>query len=168
MGKKGKGKKLSPEEKAREDAAAAEAAEKKELQLKAKRLKEECDSEERLYNSYLQEREKVNYFWIVEKKTLSEKQGELRNQERQLQDQEERHQIELKMFQQRLKHLRYHEQDEVTELKQQNEYKLKLQEDRHRLAEGELRKDKAVIKKETRTQEVQVEEYIRSLKLQQD
>ncbi|CAD7922916.1 unnamed protein product [Amoebophrya sp. A120] len=168
MGKKGKGKKLSPEEKAREEALLAEAAEKKELQLKAKRLKAECEGEERLYNTFLQEREKVNYFWIVEKKTLAEKQADLRNQERQLQDQEERHQIELKMFQQRLKHLRYHEQDEVVELKQQNEYKLKLQEDRHRLAEGEVRKDKGAVKKEVRTQEVQVEEYIRSLKLQQD
>ncbi|CAD7937643.1 unnamed protein product [Amoebophrya sp. A25] len=168
MGKKGKGKKLSPEEKAREEALAAEAAERRELQLKAKRLKAECEGEERLYNTFLQEREKVNYFWIVEKKTLAEKQAELRNQERQLQDQEERHQIELKMFQQRLKHLRYHEQDEVVELKQQNEYKLKLQEDRHRLAEAELRKDKAAIKKDSRTQEVQVEEYIRSLKLMQD
>ena len=103
MGKKGKGKKLSPEEKAREDALLAEAAEKRELQLRAKRLKAECEGEERLYNTFLQEREKVNYFWIVEKKTLAEKQAELRNQERQLQDQEERHQIELKMFQQRVR-----------------------------------------------------------------
>ena len=40
----------------------------------------------------------MNYFWILEKKILEEKQQELRNQERLLQDQEERHQIELKLF----------------------------------------------------------------------
>merc|ERR1712196_110956 len=53
---------------------------------------------EKLYNQFLQEREKINYFWIVEKKTLSERQAELRNKERELQDLEERQQIELKMF----------------------------------------------------------------------
>ena len=50
MGKKGKGKKLDPAEREREEELAREAAEKKELQLKAKRLKAECEGEERNYN----------------------------------------------------------------------------------------------------------------------
>jgi len=124
--------------------------------------------EERGYNFFLQEREKVNYFWLVEKRSFAEKQAELRNQERQLQDQEERHQIELKMFQQRLKHLRYHEQDEIVELKTQGEYKLKLQEDRDRVAESAMREDRNGLKREMRMEERGVEEYIRNLKLEQD
>jgi len=69
---------------------------------------------------------------------------------------------------QRVKHLRYHEQDELVELKTQNEYKLKLHEDRHRIAEREVKADKDHMKKEIRMQEVQVEDYIRNLKMEQD
>merc|ERR1719265_1704032 len=121
-----------------------------------------------MYNMFLQEREKINYFWIVEKKTLSERQAELRNKERELQDLEERQQIELKMFQQRLKHLRYHQQDEVVELKTDAELALKLQEDHHRVTECEIKKDKRALKVEMKESEISQEDFIRMLKLEQD
>merc|ERR1719146_271336 len=101
----------------------------RDLQSEAKRLKSQCEGEEKLYNQFLQEREKINYFWIVEKKSFQEKQAELRNKERELQDLEERQSIELKLFQQRLKHLRFHQIDEVVELKTDAELALKLEED---------------------------------------
>merc|ERR1712057_126998 len=123
---------------------------------------------ERMYNMFLQEREKINYFWIVEKKTLSERQAELRNKERELQDLEERQQIELKMFQQRLKHLRYHQQDEVVELKTDAELALKLQEDHHRVTEAEIKKDKRALRVQMKEAEVAQEDFIRMLKLEQD
>lgn len=41
--------------------------------------------------------EKLNYFWIVEKKTLEDKKSELRNKDRELQDLEEKHQVEIKV-----------------------------------------------------------------------
>jgi len=159
-----------------EDAAAAAAALReaegermlRDLQSEAKRLKSQCEGEEKLYNQFLQEREKINYFWIVEKKTLSEKQAELRNKERELQDLEERQQIELKMFQQRLKHLRYHQQDEIVELKTDAELALKLQEDHHRVTEAEVKKDKRALKVEMKESEVAQEDFIRMLKLEQD
>merc|ERR1712187_337629 len=110
----------------------------------------------------------INYFWIVEKKTLTEKQADLRNKEREYQDLEERQQIELKMFQQRLKHLRYHQQDEVVELKTDAELALKLQEDHHRITEAELRKDKRALKVEMKEAEVAQKDFIRMLKLEQD
>merc|ERR1719161_2863838 len=140
----------------------------RDLQIEAKRLKTQCEAEEKLYNQFLQEREKINYFWIVEKKTLSERQAELRNKERELQDLEERQQIELKMFQQRLKHLRYHQQDEVVELKTEAELALKLQEDHHRVTEAELKKDKRALKVEMKEAEVSQDDFIRMLKLEQD
>ena len=43
------------------------------------------------------------------------------------------------MFQGRLKHLRFHELDEIAELKTNNEFKLKADEDQHRLAEGAVK-----------------------------
>jgi len=104
----------------------------------------------------------------VEKKTLTEKQADLRNKEREYQDLEERQQIELKMFQQRLKHLRYHQQDEIVELKTDAELSLKLQEDHHRITEAELKKDRRALKVEMKEAEVAQENFIRMLKLEQD
>jgi hypothetical protein len=65
------------------------------------------------------------------------------------------------MFQQRVKHLRHHELEELVDMKKENEYKLKVQEDQHRLSEMEARRDERIIKAEYRTQEADVEEYIR-------
>merc|ERR1719377_247776 len=138
------------------------------MQKEAKRLRENCEREERDFHQFLQEREKINYFWIVEKKNLMEKQAELRNKERELQDLEERQQIELKMFQQRLKHLRYHQQDEVVELKTDAELALKLQEDHHRVTEAEIKKDKRSLRVQMKESEVAQEDFIRMLKLEQD
>merc|ERR1719460_1923249 len=134
----------------------------------AKRLRETCEREEKDFHQFLMEREKINYFWIVEKKTLTEKQADLRNKEREYQDLEERQQIELKMFQQRLKHLRYHQQDEVVELKTDAELTLKLQEDHDRITEAEIKKDKRSLKVQYKEADVAQEEFIRMLKLEQD
>ncbi|CAE7788438.1 DRC4 [Symbiodinium sp. CCMP2592] len=176
MGKKGgKKKALDPEAAARQ--AAAENEEKKrwmEMIREAKRLRENCEREENHFHQFLMEREKINYFWIVEKKTLTEKQADLRNKQRELQDLEERQQIEprLKMFQQRLKHLRYHQQDEVVELKTDAELSLKLQEDHHRITEAEIKKDQRALKMEKKESEVAPtsaqQDFTRMLKLEQD
>lgn len=169
MGKKGKKKKqVSPEELARQQALEAEEKARKDMQKEAKRLRESCVREETDFHQFLMEREKINYFWIVEKKTLTEKQADLRNKEREYQDLEERQQIELKMFQQRLKHLRYHQQDEVVELKSDAEMALKLQEDHHRVTEAEIKKDKRSLKVEWKEAQVAQEDFMRMLKLEQD
>merc|ERR1719424_2375993 len=122
--------------------------------------------EEKTYNMFLQERERINYFWIVEKKVLAEKQAELRNKEREIQDLEERQQIELKMFQQKLKHLRFHQTDEVVELRTDAELALKLDEDQHRLTEAEIQKDKRTLKVMKKEAEVAQEDFVRMLKLE--
>merc|ERR1719271_203571 len=169
MGKKGKkGKAIDPEAAAQRDRDELGERQIREMQIQARDLREHCEQEEKSYNEFLQEREKINYFWIVEKKTLMEKQAELRNKERELQDLEERQQIELKMFQQQLKHLRYHQQDEVVELKTDAELALKLQEDHHRVTECEIKKDKRALRVEMKESEVAQEDFIRMLKLEQD
>ena len=44
------------------------------------------------------ERLRINYFWLIGKKELEDRQAELRNKERELQDLQEKHQIELKIY----------------------------------------------------------------------
>jgi hypothetical protein len=169
MGKKGgKKKALDPEAAAKAAQAEAEAKKRQDMMREATKLKLDCEREKKDHDQFLMEREKINYFWIVERKTLTEKQADLRNKTREFQDLEERQQIELKMFQQRLKHLRYHQQDEVVELKTEAESGLKLQEDHHRITESELKKDKRSLKVEMKEGEVSQEDFIRMLKMDQD
>lgn len=42
--------------------------------------------------------EKLNYFWIVEKKNLEDKKAEMRNKEREKQDLQEKHEVEIKVY----------------------------------------------------------------------
>jgi len=169
MGKKGK--RGGPE-----DAAAAAAALKAEegltmllaLQQECMKYKRWCENEEKRYNMFLQEREKINYFWIVEKKALSEAQADLRNKDREMQDQDERHQIELKMFQQRLKHLRYHQLDEIAEQKRELEISKEMEETSHQFTLQDQRKDIRSLKVELKEAEISQEDFIRMLKLEQD
>jgi len=169
MGKKGKKKKaVDPAVLAEQAAREAEEAKRLVMMREAKRLRDLCEREEREYVNFVMEREKIQYFWIVEKKHLNEKMADLRNKQRECQDLEERQQIELKMFQQQLKHLRYHQLDEIVEAKTSGEVALKLQEDHHRVTESEIRKDKRALKIEHKEAEVAQDDFMRMLKLEQD
>ena len=89
------------------------------LQEHVQRLKEEVDRE-REERSYFQlERDKVNSFWEITKKQLEESKATIRVKERELEDAEERHQVEIKVYKQKVKHLLYEHQNNVTELKQE-------------------------------------------------
>lgn len=169
MGKKGKKKKnIDPEALERQRAAEAEERKRMDMVRKANQLKLDCEREKKDHDQFLMEREKINYFWIVERKTLTEKQADLRNKTREYQDLEERQEIELKMLQQQLKHLRYHQQDEVVELKTDAELALKLQEDHHRITEAEIKKDKRALKVDMKEAEIAQVDFIRMLKKEHD
>ena len=83
----------------------------------------------------------MNYFWIVGKKELEDKHAELRNKERELQDLSEKHEIEMKIYKQRVKHLLFQNLDQLTELKKEAQITLKNVEDEHRIDERELKQD---------------------------
>lgn len=72
-------------------------AERVELVRQAKTLLEMAKKEEQAFNEFQQQREKINYFWIVEKKNFEDRKAELRNKERERQDLEEKHQVEIKV-----------------------------------------------------------------------
>ena len=59
----------------------------------------------------------MNTFWEITKRQLEEKKAELRNKEREMEEAEERHQVEIKVYKQKVKHLLYEHQNNITELK---------------------------------------------------
>ena len=81
------------------------------------RLREELDREREERNYFQLERDKVNTFWEITKRQLEEKKAESRNKEREMEEAEERHQVEIKVYKQKVKHLLYEHQNNITELK---------------------------------------------------
>lgn len=138
------------------------------LKTEADRLYKLTQKEEHDFNEFQQQREKLNYFWIVEKKKLEDKRAELRNKERELQDLEEKHQVEIKIYKQRLKHLLQEHQNEITHKKTESEVALKMAQDDNRENESDVKEDKRNLNIELKEIEISHEEYIRGLKREQD
>ena len=144
-GKKGK-KKVDPADAAAAAGLAEHEEERKKLITEAVELSRATEAEEIQFNEFQQQKEKLNYFWIVEKKTLEDKKSELRNKDRELQDLEEKHQVEIKVYKQRVKHLLFEHQNEATKLKTDGQVSLKMAQDQHRDSETELQKDERALK----------------------
>jgi hypothetical protein len=124
------------------------------------------EAEERNY--YQLERDKIMTFWEITKKDLEDTQAQLRNRDRQMEELEEKTAVEIKVYKQKVKHLQYEHQNNVTLLKTDNEMTTKLQEDEHRNREAELKKDKRSLKVEIKESQLANEDVIRNLKLDQD
>lgn len=61
------------------------------------RLKEEVDREREERSFFQLERDKVKTFWDITKRQLEESKATIRNKEREIEDAEERHQVEIKV-----------------------------------------------------------------------
>jgi hypothetical protein len=89
------GKKKSSDQEATDRAAAVDDTfpedYKKTLRIESRELDKAIKKEEDLIGLYNDERLRINYFWLVGKKELEDKQAELRNKSREHQDLEEKH-----------------------------------------------------------------------------
>lgn len=141
---------------------------KEQLEEHVKRLREELDREREERNYFQLERDKVNTFWEITKRQVEEKRAELRNKDREMEDSEERHQIEIKVYKQKVKHLLYEHQNNISELKAENTVSLKLAQDDNRGSELELRKDKRTLKVEIKEQQLSHEDVVKNMKKAHD
>lgn len=167
-GKGKKGKKGAGGDDGAGDADREKEAERLELVRQAKALLDMTRKEEQAFNEFQQQREKLNYFWIVDKKNLEDLRAELRNKERERQDLDEKHQVEIKVYKQRVKHLLFEHQHEITALKAELDRALKLSQDEYREAERELKGDKRRLKLDLKEIELSHADYLKSLKQEQD
>ena len=90
---------------------------KKSLRWECRSLETKIKEEEDLTGLLIDERFRINYFWLVAKKDLEDKQAELRNKNRELQDLQEKDSITIKIWRQRLKHLMFQNLDQQTMVK---------------------------------------------------
>lgn len=131
-------------------------------------IREELDREREERNYFQLERDKINTFWEITKRQLDEKKAELRNKDREMEDSEERHQVEIKVMKQKVKHLLYEHQNNLAQLKSEAQLELKINNEMNDDSQSGLRGDKRHLKISMKEQELSHEDVIRNLKKSHD
>lgn len=121
-----------------------------------------------LRNFFQLERDKINAFWEITKKELENVKAELRNKDREIEEMHERHQVEMKVYKQKVRHLLYEHKVQIAELKTESERALKNKLEEHREKEADLKRDKRDLKKERDGQQLEHEEQIHRMKQDHD
>ncbi|MGH0115738.1 UNVERIFIED_CONTAM: hypothetical protein FKN15_046923 [Acipenser sinensis] len=85
-----------------------------------------------------------------------------------MEDSEERHQVEIKVYKQKVKHLLYEHQNNITELKAQGVVATKLAQKDQGMQEDDLRKGVRTLKVDLKEQELSNENLVKNLKLKHD
>jgi len=138
------------------------------MRRELRKLDEEILLENQMSIQYNCERERINYFWIIAKKELEEKKAELSNKEREKEEIKNRHDIELKQKKQMIKHVRFQNLDQLTDLKIQQEIQLKSEEDRNRIQARQLKSDVRALTVQDKEQELRNEDYIKVMQKDYD
>ena len=137
---------------------------KEELEKHLELLRDELEREREERNYFQLERDKVNTFWEITKRQLDEKKADLRNKDREMEDAQEKHAIEIKVYKQKVKHLLYEHENQLAELKADNVTSLRLANDEHRSEEGVLRKEQRDLKVSGKEKELAFQDQIKELK----
>jgi len=127
-------------------------------------IREELDREREERNYFQLERDKVNTFWEITKRQLEEKKAELRNKDREMEDSEERHQVEIKVMKQKVKHLLYEHQNNLAQLKSEGQLELKVNNEFNEDSQLGLRHEKRQLKIAMKESELSHEDVVRNLK----
>ncbi|XP_066251473.1 dynein regulatory complex subunit 4-like [Euwallacea similis] len=136
------------------------------LEVFCLRIKEENEREREERNFFQMERDKLRTFWEITRIELEESRAKLRNKDRQIEESAEKNEEELKFYKQKVKHLQYEHQNNLTESKAEALVSLKATQDEHIEQEKELLKDKKNLKSKLREQESSYEEQIKNMKME--
>ncbi|XP_070985504.1 dynein regulatory complex subunit 4-like [Oncorhynchus clarkii lewisi] len=156
------------------DGLSMEEMSKEQLEEHIVRLREEMDREREERNYFQMERDKIHTFWKITKRHLDERKADLRNRDREMKEAEERHQVEIKVYKQKVKHLLYEHQNSISELKGEGVVSNKLMQKEHAELENALCKGMRTLKVDIKTsyairsfkeQELSNENLIKGLKL---
>ncbi|CAH1960084.1 unnamed protein product [Acanthoscelides obtectus] len=130
------------------------------------RIKEENEREREERNFFQMERDKIRTFWEITRNELEECKAKLRNKDREIEESTEKNDEELKFYKQKVKHLQFEHQNNLTEAKAEALVSLKNAQDEHSQQERELLRDKKNLKAHAREQELSHQDQVKSLKMQ--
>ncbi|GAA6074505.1 dynein regulatory complex subunit 4-like [Tachysurus ichikawai] len=131
-------------------------------------LREELEKEQKERNYFQLERDKIHTFWEITKDQLEEKKAELMTKELEIEEAEQRHQAETKLFNQKVKHLQFEQQTHIAKLKAEEVIATKLQEKEQIDLETELRRKMRELTMDMQEQKLSYENYIKNLNLSHD
>lgn len=132
------------------------------------RLEEQRVSELAQFTALKEEKEQLNALWAAAKKSVDERRAELRAKRRAKDDLAEQHSVEIKVFKQRIKHLLFEHQADTTDTLTDGQAALKLGLEEHVGSERELKADRRDLKALLKEMETAHEEFVRTLKAEQD
>ncbi|XP_034052910.1 dynein regulatory complex subunit 4 isoform X1 [Gymnodraco acuticeps] len=90
---------------------------KEQLEEHIVRLREELDREREERNYFQLERDKIHSFWKITERQLEEVKAEQKNFDKDIEEDEGRHQVEIKVYKQKMKHLLCEHQNTISELR---------------------------------------------------
>ncbi len=137
------------------------------LALRSK-LMEELAREREERNYFQLERDKVGTFWDITKRQLEEARAESRTKDREREELEERHAVEIKVYKQKVKHLLYEQQNQLAEVRTDAAVSSKVALEDHHEEQAALRRDKRALKIELKEMELAHEDVVKNLQLEHD
>ncbi|KFW84027.1 Growth arrest-specific protein 8, partial [Manacus vitellinus] len=150
------------------DALDLEDMSKEQLLQHVQRLREELDRERQERNSFQLECNRIQSCWDITRRELEEKKAELRSRDQEMEEAEERHQVEIKVYKQKVKHLLHEQQETLTELKAEGILSLKRAQKDHWDQEQELWKEKRSLNIKLKEQELANEAAVTNLCLKHE
>ncbi|XP_035508478.1 dynein regulatory complex subunit 4 [Morone saxatilis] len=99
------------------DGLTKEEMSKEQLEEHIVHLREELDREREERNYFQLERDKIHTFWEITDRQLEEVKAERKNLDKEIEEDEGRHQVEIKVYKQKMKHLLCEHQNTICELK---------------------------------------------------
>ncbi|XP_005052290.1 PREDICTED: growth arrest-specific protein 8 isoform X1 [Ficedula albicollis] len=150
------------------DALAPEDMSREQLLEHVARVRQELDRERQERNSFQLECNKIQSYWEITRRELEEKKAELRNRDREMEEAEERHQLEIKVYKQKVKHLLHEQQENLTELKAEGVLSLRRAQKDHWDQERELWKEKRALNVKLKEQELANEAAVTNLCLKHE
>ncbi|XP_059940261.1 dynein regulatory complex subunit 4-like isoform X2 [Mesoplodon densirostris] len=147
------------------DGLAPEDMSKEQVEEHIGRIREELDRERAERNFFQLERDKMHTFWEITRRQLEEKKAELRNKDREMEEAAERHQVEIKVYKQKVRHLLYEHQNSLMEMKAEGTVVMKLAQEERSAQESALCRKTRALQVELKEQELASELVEKKLRL---
>ncbi|KAM6949845.1 dynein regulatory complex subunit 4-like [Lycodopsis pacificus] len=129
-------------------------------------LREELDREREERNYFQLERDKIHTFWGITDSKLEEVKAEKKNLDKDIEEDEGRHQIEIKVYKQKMKHLLCEHLNTTSELKADGLVSTQVVQEEQEQLETELHKEMRAIMVDM--QELDNEKLVEELELKHD
>lgn len=136
------------------------------LEAFATKLRNEMEREREERNFFQLERDKLRTFWEITRNQLDDSRTTIRNKEREVEEAQERADVEIKNVMQQMKHLQYENQTKIGEMRAEMMTQLKMAQEDHSLQERELLNDKRELRRQLREELEKVELEVQKLKME--